>query len=230
MRRLVYWDIDHTLIENSGISKETYAAAYEALTGETPRAAAVTEGRTDRSIMRGMFDAHGRRMPPWAEVEVALAHAGSARFEALQKRGAMLPGVREALKAVGRMEGVVQSVLTGNIRENALVKLAAFGLDGFLDLEVGAYGADGDDRAELVPVARARAARAYTGVDDLTPTVLIGDTPRDVAAAFDSGVNIIAVASGVHDAAALSAVGAPFVLADLQETDAVLEAIEQALS
>ncbi|MGW1074982.1 HAD family hydrolase [Streptomyces sp. NPDC002537] len=230
MRRLVYWDIDHTLIENSGVSKETYAAAYEALTHEAPRAAAVTAGRTDRSIMRAMFDAHGRRIPSWAEVEVALARAGSARFEALQKRGTALPGVREALKAVGRMDGVVQSVLTGNIRENALVKLAAFGLDGFLDLEVGAYGADGDDRAELVPVARARTARAYTGVDDLTPMVLIGDTPRDVAAAFDSGVNIIAVASGVHDAAALSAAGAPFVLADLQETDAVLEAIEQALA
>ncbi|MHA7961261.1 HAD family hydrolase [Streptomyces sp. L500] len=230
MRRLVYWDIDHTLIENSGVSKETYAAAYEALTHEAPRAAAVTAGRTDRSIMLGMFDAHGRRMPSWAKVEAALARAGSARFEALQKRGTALPGVREVLKAVGRMDGAVQSVLTGNIRENALVKLAAFGLDGFLDLEVGAYGADGDDRAELVPVARARAARAYTGVDDLTPMVLIGDTPRDVAAAFDSGVNIIAVASGVHDAAALSAAGAPFVLADLQETDTVLEAIEQALA
>ncbi|MFC5725044.1 HAD family hydrolase [Streptomyces gamaensis] len=230
MRRLVYWDIDHTLIENSGISKETYAAAYEALTGEVPRAAAVTEGRTDRSIMRGLFDAHGRRMPSWSEVEVALARAGSARFEALQKRGTALPGVREVLKAVGRMDGVVQSVLTGNIRENALVKLAAFGLDGFLDLEVGAYGADGDDRAELVPVARARAAHAYAEVDERTPMVLVGDTPRDVAAAFDSGVNIVAVASGVHDDAALSAAGAPFVLADLQETDAVLEAIEQALA
>ncbi len=229
MRRLVLWDVDHTLVENAGISKETYAAAYETLTGEPPLTPARTEGRTDRLIMRGMFDDHRRAMPPWPEVESALSQAGAARFHALQERGCALPGAVEALKAVGRMDGVVQSVLTGNIRANAQVKLAAFGLVGWLDLDVGAYGADGGDRAELVPVARARAARAYADVDERVPTLLIGDTPRDVAAAFDSGVGVVAVASGVHDAASLAAAGAPLVLPDLRDTDAVVSSIQRSL-
>ncbi|MFF9897733.1 haloacid dehalogenase-like hydrolase [Streptomyces longispororuber] len=230
MRRLVLWDVDHTLVENSGISKETYAAAYEMLTGELPLAPARTEGRTDRLIMRGMFDAHRREMPSWPEVEAALSQAGAARFRALQTRGSALPGAADALEAVGRVGGVVQSVLTGNVRANAQVKLAAFGLVGWLDLDVGAYGADGDDRAELVPVARARAARAYADVGEKAPTVLIGDTPRDVAAAHDSGVGVVAVASGVHDAACLAAAGARLILPDLRDTDAVVGSIRLAFS
>jgi hypothetical protein len=31
---LLLWDIDHTLTENHGANKETYAAAFELLTGQ----------------------------------------------------------------------------------------------------------------------------------------------------------------------------------------------------
>jgi hypothetical protein len=34
MPRLVLWDVDHTLIENAGVSKEIYATAFHALTGD----------------------------------------------------------------------------------------------------------------------------------------------------------------------------------------------------
>lgn len=44
MALIVLWDIDHTLIDNAGVSKEIYAAAYEAVTGSRPARAAVTEG------------------------------------------------------------------------------------------------------------------------------------------------------------------------------------------
>jgi phosphoglycolate phosphatase len=37
---------------------------------------------------------------------------------------------------------VIQSLLTGNIQPNAVVKTSAFGLDRWLDYEVGAYGSD----------------------------------------------------------------------------------------
>jgi hypothetical protein len=33
---LVLWDVDHTLIENSGVSKENYALAFKLLTGREP--------------------------------------------------------------------------------------------------------------------------------------------------------------------------------------------------
>jgi hypothetical protein len=68
MQLTVLWDIDHTLIENSGVSKETYAAAYSALTKAAPGRPARTEGRTDQLIMRDMFASDGLPEPEWAVV------------------------------------------------------------------------------------------------------------------------------------------------------------------
>ncbi|MGF1425514.1 HAD family hydrolase [Kitasatospora sp. LaBMicrA B282] len=221
MALIVLWDIDHTLIDNAGVSKEIYSAAFEAVAGCRPSAPAVTEGRTDRLIMGEMFDRNRLIQPTWHAVQEALEVAGRERFETLRQRGRVLPGVREALRALAQKPTVISSVLTGNIEANAHVKLAAFGLDELVDLEVGAYGADHRDRAALVGVARDRIRTAY-GVPAETPAVLVGDTPRDVEAALSSGVRIIAVATGVHTTEELRDVGAETVLPDLTDTVALL--------
>jgi phosphoglycolate phosphatase-like HAD superfamily hydrolase len=120
---------------------------------------------------------------------------------------------------------VVQSVLTGNVRPMAAMKLGALGLDGHLDLEAGAYGESHEVRAELVHVARGNATRRY-GADFSGPaTVLVGDTPLDVAAALETGARAVAVATGGTTAAALAGSGAHAVLPDLTDTPAVLAAI-----
>ncbi|MEU6936665.1 haloacid dehalogenase-like hydrolase [Streptomyces rubiginosohelvolus] len=225
MELIVLWDIDHTLIENAGVSKEIYAAAFTALAGRAPTGPARTEGRTDRLIMRDMFERNGLAEPDWAAVEGALADAGEARLRALSRRGTALPGVREVLKEVSVRSRWVSSVLTGNIADNARVKVAAFGLDPLLDLTVGAYGADALQRPDLVAVARERAQR-LRGAQDGVPVVLVGDTPRDVEAALSTGSEIIAVASGVHSAQELTDAGARTVLPDLTDTGRVLGILE----
>jgi phosphoglycolate phosphatase-like HAD superfamily hydrolase len=120
---------------------------------------------------------------------------------------------------------VLQSVLTGNTRPSAQIKLRAFGLDRYLDFDIGAYGTDDDTRANLVHVARQRAEKARGVNFDNGATVLLGDTPNDVAAAQASGARIIAVATGKDSAANLSAAGAETVLPDLTDTSAVIAAI-----
>ncbi len=226
MPLLVLWDIDHTLIENAGVSKEIYAAAFTYLAGEPPASAAVTEGRTDRLIMGEMFRRHRLPEPRWPVVNEALARAGGERLGELRLRGRALPGVADALKATAAQGGWVSSVLTGNIAENAEVKLAAFGLDTLLDLRVGAYGADALQRPDLVDVARRR-ARCERGLSDGSPVVLVGDTPRDVEAALMTGAHVIAVATGVHSAAELSAAGASTVLPDLSDTAGLLGLLQR---
>ena len=216
------WDIDHTLIDNAGVSKEIYAAAFTALAGRSPTRPARTEGRTDRLIISDMFADHGLEPPRWEDALPALEAAGAGRQTSLGKRGRVLPGVYQALKAVAEEDGMVSSVLTGNIAANARVKLSAFGLDALLDLGVGAYGADSADRSELVDLARSR-VRAVYGTPDDTPMVLIGDTPRDVDAALTSGAHIVAVASGVDSADALRQAGADLVLPDLSDVNALME-------
>ncbi|MEU9888209.1 haloacid dehalogenase-like hydrolase [Sphaerisporangium sp. NPDC051011] len=225
MQLIVLWDIDHTLIENAGVSKEIYATAFAALTRVSPSLPASTEGRTDRLIMRDMFRRHDLPEPDWPTIEAALTRAGGERFDDLRRRGVTLPGVRDALKAASVQAGWVSSVLTGNIAANARVKLAAFDLDPLLDLAVGAYGADAEQRPDLVAVARERVHRDR-GLSIDVPVVLVGDTPRDVEAALATGSGIIAVATGIHSQAELEAAGASVVLPDLSDTAGLLIRLE----
>jgi phosphoglycolate phosphatase-like HAD superfamily hydrolase len=139
--------------------------------------------------------------------------------------GMALPGAREALDALAAVPGVVQSVLTGNVRQVAEAKLTPLGLASHLDLAVGAYGNEHEVRAELVPLARARAAAAYRADFSGEATVLVGDTPLDVAAALAAGARAVGVATGQFAAAALEAAGADAVLADLTGTAQVIAAV-----
>jgi phosphoglycolate phosphatase len=90
---------------------------------------------------------------------------------------------------------------------------------------VGAYGTDDDARANLVKIARQHAEAAHDVRFDPVSTVLIGDTPNDVAAARDGGARIIAVATGSDSADDLASAGADTVLEDLTRTDDLLTAI-----
>jgi len=116
-------------------------------------------------------------------------------------------------------------VLTGNVRRMAEIKLSAVGLDADLDLETGAYGDSHEIRSELVHLARGKAARKYGRGFAGTATVLVGDTPLDVAAARATGARAVAVATGGTSADKLAESGADVVLPDLTDTAAVLFAI-----
>ena len=75
-------------------------------------------------------------------------------------------------------------MLTGNVRPLAEVKLAPLGLTEHLDLDVGAYGDEHEVRAELVHLARQRAALAYGDDFGGEATVIVGDTPLDIGPAW----------------------------------------------
>lgn len=224
---LVLWDIDHTLIENNGVNKEVYARTFELLTDRAAEYPAETEGRTEPEIMRNMFLRHG--IEPTADhirqMPVALEAATSAKAETLRQRGHELPGARNALAELQATPGVIQSVLSGNIRPNAQMKLSAFGLDSYIDFEVGGYGSDDEVRDNLVRIARERACAKYVVNLDKTTTILIGDTPRDVQAGRNGGAYVIGVASGSDSAEILRDEGADVVLPDLRDTRAILDAI-----
>lgn len=120
---------------------------------------------------------------------------------------------------------VVQSLLTGNIRALAEVKLGPLGLTRHLDLDVGAYGDTHEVRSELVGPARRRAVAAYGGDFGGQATVLVGDTPLDIGAAVVTGARAVGVATGGFSVAELARAGADAVLPDLTDTDRVLAAI-----
>ena len=167
MRRLVLWDIDGTLVQAGEVGRDIFTEAFQAVLGRDPdqvtAKALVMAGRTDPEIALEFLAAHeiaegASHLPAFSE---ALVTALAAKAAVIRERGRALPGAREALVALGRTEGVVQSLLTGNLQPNALLKLASFELDGHLDFEVGGFGSDHHHRPSLVEVARAKAERKY---------------------------------------------------------------------
>ena len=134
-------------------------------------------------------------------------------------------GHGRARPARRRGHGVVQSLLTGNIRPLAEMKLGPLGLTGHLDLDAGAYGGTHEVRAELVQLARRNASRAYRSDFGGEATVIVGDTPLDVEAALATGARAVGVATGGFTVGELAAAGAHAVLPDLADTDLVVAAI-----
>jgi phosphoglycolate phosphatase-like HAD superfamily hydrolase len=123
---------------------------------------------------------------------------------------------------------VYQSVLTGNVRTLAEVKLRAVGLSHPLDLCIGAYGDDHEIRAELVHLARRRASDVHDrSASDFSgeATIVVGDTPLDIEAALAANARAVGVATGGYSAKALKEAGAHAVLTDLTNTAAVLSAL-----
>jgi phosphoglycolate phosphatase-like HAD superfamily hydrolase len=148
-------------------------------------------------------------------VESELATAAAE----LAAHGAPLPGVPDLLARLAADGGVRQTLLTGNLAANAAVKVAAFGLDRWLDLEIGAYGSDHADRCQLVPIALERARRLRHLDVDADDTWVVGDTARDLACAQAGGVRCLLVATGGSPLSELAALEPDALMDDLSDVD-----------
>jgi phosphoglycolate phosphatase len=223
---LVLWDVDYTLLTAVGLGNHLYQAVFKAMFGRDLVAIAPKAGRTDRAILLDTL-ARAGVAEPQAHVDdflAALAVRTTALDGSIPAEVRALPGAAAAIAALAAA-GIRQSVLTGNIRPLAAVKLAAAGLGEHLDLDVGAYGDMHEVRAELVPVARHAAQEAYGADFSAQSTVLVGDTPLDVAAALATGARAVGVATGSFSAADLAAAGAHAVLPDLTDASLLLAAV-----
>jgi phosphoglycolate phosphatase len=231
-RLLVLWDIDQTLIEVGHVTRSAYAAAFRRATGAELERPWAFDGRTELAAAAGVLSDHGLNpgdglLDRFLEL---IAAELKARARELGDTGRVLPGAAEALAAVGEVPGVRQSVLTGNLYPIALMKLATFGLDRYIDFRIGAYGGDAVERTDL-PACAFRRSLQHTGYEHSgADTVIVGDTPLDVATARAAGATSIAVATGTSSLADLRAAGADLALADLRDTAAVVRAITSAVS
>ena len=216
------WDVDYTLVGADGLGTRLYEVVFREMFGRELTEVAPKAGRTDRAIIGDTLALAGAPVSAAGPFLAALERA--AADGAVPGPVRPLPGAASAVAALAAA-GVRQSVLTGNVRAMAALKLRRAGLGAGLDLDAGAYGDVHEVRAELVTVAR-RAARRVYGLDfPGAATVLVGDTPLDVEAALATGARAVAVATGSYPAADLAAAGAHVVLPDLTDTARVVAAV-----
>ncbi len=103
-----------------------------------------------------------------------------------------MPALLEWLAA---REGVTLGLLTGNYEPVARLKLRRAGLGKWFSSGPGGFGSDSEDRAALPAIARRRGGHAPR-----EQTIVIGDTPRDIACARADGVRCVAVTTGQYAA------------------------------
>jgi phosphoglycolate phosphatase-like HAD superfamily hydrolase len=154
-------------------------------------------GYTDESIVVDTAVASGMA-PADAEAGIprfrtVLGEVMAAGRDELARVQPPYPGVAESIAELHR-RGFVQTVLTGNLRAAAEVKIGSLGLGEELDLQIGGYGSDDRDRFQLTAVVARRYRDKYG--TDLVPerTVVVGDAPNDIASARNAGFRAVVVA------------------------------------
>jgi phosphoglycolate phosphatase-like HAD superfamily hydrolase len=169
-------------------------------------------GRTDLAIARDLLLAAGVER---SEIDARAAEVAARAVDAYAElcpadlSPRLAPGIVELLEALAdHGDSFALSLVTGNLEPVARLKLARAGIGHHFPHGQGGFGSDHTKRAELPPIARARMS------DPPWPrerTVVIGDTPRDIACARADGVRVAAVATG------------PFAVEALADADAVAD-------
>jgi phosphoglycolate phosphatase len=224
---LILFDIDGTLLLSGGAGVRAMTIAFEQVFGVADAFNGIpVAGYTDsflvsRALARAGLDDTPEVHARFRETYLSLL-PGEIQKPGTGRRG-LMPGVATLLTELAKNGGFHCALLTGNYEPAAHAKLSHFGVGEHFSW--GAFGEDSSDRKELARVALARAEAR--GVPDAARanTIVIGDTPHDIACARAINARVIAVATGGCSIEELDAHHADLVLPDLSDTTAVLEAL-----
>lgn len=211
---LLLFDIDGTILAGAA---EAHARALNVALHETygigdPQGDAIgvprvrAAGRTDIEIAREtallcgcsarVFD-DGRE----ALVEACLREYARLVPDDLSER--VVDGMAELLAELADTVHVRLALVTGNLEGIARLKLARAGVGRFFPRGQGGFGSDSEDRSDLPAIARGRAG-ASGAPYPRERTLVIGDTPLDIACARADGVSCLGVTTGPYEAVDLS--------------------------
>jgi len=169
---------------------------------------------TDRAIIRGGLERVGLPADDAAIDAICATYLDALADEMPSSKGFVVhPGVRELLNALTARDDVAVGLGTGNLREGARIKLEHARL--YHHFGFGGFGCDAEDRAALLRVGAERGARHLGARLGDCRIVVIGDTPKDVAAARAIGAESLTVETSGFTAADLRAAGATWAFPDL---------------
>lgn len=214
------FDIDGTLLASGGAGK---AAVETALCEEFQveiRGRVSYSGRTDRAIVRDLFEMHGVADNPANWQRLRDGYLRRLPDCLARHNGTILPGIQLLLDKLAEHPRVTLGLLTGNIRDGARIKLGHFGIDHHFAF--GGYGDQHFDRDEVAREALAEAQRHMNGAVGADRIWVIGDTPLDIRCARAIGARVAAVATGWHSLAELEAERPDLLFPHLEDAKALL--------
>ena len=219
------FDIDGTLVNAGGAGRRAFERAVADRCGPaTPALHGLRlDGMTDRLIARTALELLGLPFDDAFCDGLLQRYVEHLHAEIDGPGYAVLPGVFAVLDALHARGGLV-ALCTGNLQEGALLKLRRGGLDRYFDWSAGGvfgFAADGEEREKLVLAALRRAATRLGRPVRPREAIVVGDTPRDVAAAHHAGCAVLGVATGRYAQHELQSAGADHVAATLEHPEAL---------
>jgi phosphoglycolate phosphatase len=220
---VLLFDIDGTLITTGGVGRRAIDRAFAVRFSCSDACSTFRmDGMTDRAIVRKGLEAIGQPASNdnvdavlqgyIAELEDEVRRADPGRYR-------LHAGMQAALDAARERRQIAVGLGTGNIREGARVKLEKVGVyDRFA---FGGFGCDHEERPELIRIGAERGAQRLGRPLSECRVVVIGDTPKDVAAARSIGAECVGVGTGSFSPAELMASGATHAFATLSEAGAL---------
>lgn len=222
-KRILLFDIDGTLLNSKGAGRRALERAIVHCAGAGPWLEFPLNGMTDLSIVEKALRSKGKEFS-LALCEKVFEVYGVFLEEEFQEVEELeiLPEVVNTLDAAAASKSLVSGVATGNCEKGAVEKLKKARLLDFFSFF--AYGSESPSRAVVLQRGMERGAALLSSPLEFCDTLVIGDTPKDVAAAHAVGASCLAVATGGHDRESLQRAGADRVVDDLSSA-AVLQYI-----
>ncbi len=228
MIKIVLFDIDGTLISTGRAGTRAMNIAFRELFGPDNGFEGVPmAGRTDPMIIRDGLEAHGISAVDGTYTRYINTYLEHLKREMVSSPGKkVMPGILEILESLNtRSRGPVLGLLTGNIEAGARIKLQNMGLWHYFS--VGAFGSDHDDRDRLLDVALGR-CRDRLGLSFRPEeTMVVGDTPKDIACSKPFGATAVAVATGPYSTEELAAHNPDHLFHDLSDPAPFLKLFPQ---
>jgi phosphoglycolate phosphatase-like HAD superfamily hydrolase len=205
---ILLFDIDGTLITSGGVGRRSIERAFRERYRRDDACNFPFDGMTDRQIARRGITAIGLTPTESAMDEILDVYLDVLRVEvarADEKTYRLHEGTREAIRAA-RERGHAIGLGTGNVVEGARIKLGKVGV--FEEFAFGGFGSDAEDRTELIRRGAERGAEHAGAPLAECRVVVIGDTPKDVAAAKGIGAECLGVGTGRYSKEDLLGIGA----------------------
>jgi phosphoglycolate phosphatase-like HAD superfamily hydrolase len=228
MPTILLFDVDGTLVTSGGVGRRAIEQAFERRHGRRDVVSFSYAGMTDKAIVRGGLLALDKGFASEAVLRAEIDATIAFYLRVLEEEAATRGGIRvhdgilRALDLAESRPEVALGLGTGNMREGARIKLSHARI--YHRFSFGGFGDDSIDRPEILAAGARRGAAQLGFPLQACRVVVIGDTPKDIAAAQAIGAACVAVATGMHSVAELEAHSPTLAcqtLAD-QRADAVL--------
>lgn len=225
MKKLLLFDIDGTLLRAEDATHQAIDRSFH----EIFRTEAATKditflGRTDPELFQeASIKLRGRRLDEGEYDSLVARYLKLLPGELKQCAFRLMPGVDQLLPHLFRKKDIILGLETGNIELAAYMKLKRGGIDRYFSL--GGFGSDNEDRTELVRIGIERARALNDNVIPAKNIYVIGDSPHDISAGRNLGVNTIGVGTGLIAKEKLLAESPDYFLKDLSDIPAFLRCI-----